>query len=325
MKSAQLYPFKFRPILKERLWGGTKLNTVLGKTIPNDYTGESWEVSGVRDNTSIVANGPLSGTSIQELIDEYPEAMLGRENYKRFGNEFPILIKFIDANKDLSIQLHPGDELARSRHNSFGKTEMWYIMDADQDAELIIGFNKDVTPEEYKASLENNKLTDLMNYVPVKEGDTFFINSGRVHAICAGVLLAEIQQTSDITYRIYDFNRRDQKGNLRELHTELALDAIDFTKRDDFIVTYESEDNVSNEIVQSPHFTTNYLKLTENMNVDLGHRDSFTIYICVNGVAQFEALASTESLSTGETILIPASADSLRIHTRAATLLEVTI
>ena len=319
MKSALLYPFKFKPILKDQLWGGTKLETILGKSIPNNYTGESWEVSGVKGNVSIVANGPLSGTSIQQLIDQYPIAMLGRETFRRYGNEFPILVKFIDANKDLSIQLHPGDELARARHDSFGKTEMWYIMNADQGAELIIGFNKDVTPEEYKSSLESHRLTDLMNYVSVKEGDAFFINSGRVHAIGAGVMLAEIQQTSDITYRLYDFNRRDQNGNLRELHTEMALDAIDYSKKDDFILEYESEHNVSNEMVDSPYFATNYLKLTEDMDIDLGSRDSFTIYICVKGSAQFETSTAIESLNMGETILIPACADGLKIRTKDAT------
>ncbi|RUA19159.1 MAG: mannose-6-phosphate isomerase, partial [Flavobacteriia bacterium] len=191
-----LYPLKFRPILKERLWGGTKLKEVLGKPIESDITGESWELSGVKGDISEVANGPLEGTSLEDLISKQPEAVLGKSVVERFGNEFPILIKFIDAKQDLSIQLHPNDKLAKERHNSFGKTEMWYIMDADPGAKLIVGFNKDVEKTEYIESLEQGTLLDLMNYEEVEEGDTFFINTGKIHAIGAGVLLAEIQQTS---------------------------------------------------------------------------------------------------------------------------------
>ena len=200
----QLYPLKFEPILKERLWGGTKLKDVLGKPSENDITGESWELSGVKDDISIVSNGSFSGTSLQELINQKPEELLGKDVFQRFGKEFPILIKFIDAKQDLSIQLHPNDALAKERHNSFGKTEMWYVMDADKGANLIVGFNKNVTKEEYSKSLEKDTLLDLLNYEPVKEGDTFFINTGKIHAIGAGVLLAEIQQTSDVTYRVFE-------------------------------------------------------------------------------------------------------------------------
>ncbi|MCL4162945.1 UNVERIFIED_CONTAM: hypothetical protein GTU68_029289, partial [Idotea baltica] len=222
-----IYPLKFIPILKERLWGGTKLRDVLGKPIESDITGESWEISTVKGDVSIVSNGEFADISLQNLIDQYPEELLGKRVLERFGKEFPILIKFIDAKQDLSIQLHPNDELARKRHNSFGKTEMWYIMDADSDAKLIVGFNKDISKSEYSKSLEENRLLELLNYEKVKEGDTFFINTGKIHAIGAGVLLAEIQQTSDVTYRVFDFNRKDKNGDLRELHTELARDAID--------------------------------------------------------------------------------------------------
>lgn len=221
-----LYPFKFQPILKERLWGGTKLKDLLNKPSSSDITGESWELSAVKGDVSIIENGPLAGTSLQEAINHHPQALLGKSVTNRFGTEFPILIKFIDAKQDLSIQLHPNDELAKERHNSFGKTEMWYIMQADPGAELIVGFKQDMTKENYEKHLNEGKLTDILNYEKVKEGDTFFINTGKVHAIGAGILLAEIQQTSDITYRVYDFNRKDKEGNLRELHTELAIDAM---------------------------------------------------------------------------------------------------
>jgi mannose-6-phosphate isomerase len=233
-----MYPLKFYPILKERLWGGTKLGDILGKPLQNTITGESWELSGVEGDVSVVSNGELAGTSLKDLISEDPDGILGRSVGDRFGKEFPILIKFIDAKQDLSIQLHPDDELARIRHNSFGKTEMWYIMDSDEDAQLIVGFKRTVTKEEYLESLKNDRLTDLLNYESVREGDAFLINPGKVHAIGAGTLLAEIQQTSDITYRVFDFNRRDKNGNLRELHTDLALDAIDFEKKDDFMIKY---------------------------------------------------------------------------------------
>ena len=221
--------------------------------------------------------------------------------------------------------MHPGDELARTRHNSFGKTEMWYIMDADPGSELIIGFNKEVSPDEYQSSLESHNLTELMNYVPVGEGDTFFINTGKVHAIGAGILLAEIQQTSDVTYRLYDFNRRDKEGNLRELHTEMALDAIDYSRKDDFVVNYGTDNDKPNKMVQSHYFTTNYWHLTKNREIDLSDRDSFSIYLNVKGSALIESEGVTETLNMGETVLIPASASSVTIHTQGATILEVTI
>ncbi|MEM8846006.1 MAG: type I phosphomannose isomerase catalytic subunit [Bacteroidota bacterium] len=320
-----MYPLKFKPILKERLWGGTKLKDVLGKPIESEVTGESWELSGVSGDISEVAEGPLKGMSLTEIIQKEKEKLLGKSVVERFGLDFPILIKFIDAKKDLSIQLHPNDDLAKKRHNSFGKTEMWYVMDADPGARLIVGFNKTVEKEEYVKSLEENTLLDLMHYEEVKEGDTFFINTGKIHAIGAGVMLAEIQQTSDITYRVFDFNRRDTNGNLRELHTELALDAMDYERKDDFRVTYPSKNNVHNTMVDSPYFKTNYLNIDETMSVDLSERDSFTIYMCVGGQASITNSEGSTTLKRGETVLVPASSDSVTIKTNMATLLEVSI
>ncbi|WP_047419768.1 type I phosphomannose isomerase catalytic subunit [Cellulophaga sp. Hel_I_12] len=319
------YPLKFNPILKERLWGGTKLRDIFGKPIASDSVGESWEISTVEGDISVVANGDLAHTSLQQLIDENPEALLGKSVVERFGTAFPILIKFIDAKQDLSIQLHPNDELAKKRHNSFGKTEMWYIMDAETDADLIVGFNKTVTKKAYQKSLENNTLLELLHYEKVKEGDTFFINTGKIHAIGAGVVLAEIQQTSDVTYRVFDFNRKDKAGQLRELHTDLALDAIDYEKKDDFKVVYTTDTNTVNSMVDSPYFKTNYLQLTENMNFDLSQRDSFTIYMCVAGEATIVNEHGKAHLNKGETILLSASSTKVSIHTQDATLLEVTI
>ncbi|MDO6518818.1 type I phosphomannose isomerase catalytic subunit [Zobellia uliginosa] len=320
-----MYPLKFNPILKERLWGGTKLKDVLGKPIENDITGESWELSTVSGDVSVVANGDLAGTSLQDLIEKEPENVLGKSVYDRFGTDFPILIKFIDAKQDLSIQLHPNDELAKKRHNSFGKTEMWYVMDADDDASLIVGFNKDVTKEEYAKSLENDTLLDLLNYEKVKEGDTFFINTGKIHAIGAGVLLAEIQQTSDITYRVFDFNRKDKNGNLRELHTEQALDAIDYTKKDDFKVKYGQEKNTVNAMVDCPYFKTDFLDLNAGFTQDVTDRDSFTIFMCVGGSATIANENGSVELKRGETTLLPAVSNTIKITTEGAKLLEVTI
>lgn len=321
----KFYPLKFEPILKERLWGGTRLKEVLGKSIPNDITGESWELSGVPGDVSKVAQGELAGISLQQLMDEYAVELLGQNVFEHFGTEFPILIKFIDAQQDLSIQLHPNDDLAKKRHNSFGKTEMWYVMDADQDANLIVGFNRDVTKEEYTNSLKDNTLLQLLNYERVSEGDTFFINTGKIHAIGAGVLLAEIQQTSDITYRVFDFNRKDKNGNLRELHTDLALEAIDYKKKDDFKVSYPTEKNVINPMVDCPYFKTNYIHLSKNIDQDLSLRDSFTIYMCVDGSVDVWNEWGSTSVKKGETVLIAANSKKVSLKTKGAKLLEVTI
>jgi len=320
-----LYPLKFEPILKERLWGGVKLGRLLDKPITNDNTGESWEVSAVPGDISVVSNGPLRGTDLRQLIEKYGEDLLGADVVNRFGNVFPVLIKFIDAAKDLSIQLHPNDELARKRHNSFGKTEMWHVLDADDGANLIIGFNREVTKKEYKSSLESDGLQDLLHYEPVKKGDTFMVNAGRLHAIGAGVLLAEIQQTSDITYRVFDFNRRDKNGNLRELHTDLALDAIDYSAKQDFKVNYHEVPGHASEMVRTPYFITSYLKLEESTRLMLSDRSSFSIYVCVAGDAVLESGENKLTLKLGETVLIPASVPFIEIKTSGITMLEVTI
>ncbi|MGW9685655.1 type I phosphomannose isomerase catalytic subunit [Flagellimonas sp. 2504JD1-5] len=320
-----MYPLKFKPILKERLWGGTKLNDVLKKPIESDITGESWELSGVSGDISEVSEGELQGTSLATLIQDFGGELLGKSVVERFGNDFPILIKFIDAKQDLSIQLHPNDKLAKERHNSFGKTEMWYVMDADPGARLIVGFNNDVEKREYIESLENDTLLDLLNYEEVTEGDTFFINTGKIHAIGAGVLLAEIQQTSDITYRVFDFNRRDKDGNLRELHTQLAIDAIDYSKKEDFKVNYSKAEDQVNTMVDCPYFKTNILDLTKSISQEVEQRDSFTIYMCVGGEAKIKNDWGETSIKKGQTVLVAASSTFIEISTDGAKLLEVTI
>jgi mannose-6-phosphate isomerase len=323
-----LYPLKFTPIYKDKIWGGNKIKSVLNKdygNLPN--CGESWELSGVDGNVSVVTNGYLAGNDLNELIEIYMGDLVGEDIYEHFGNEFPLLIKFIDANDDLSIQVHPGDEMAAERHNSYGKTEMWYVIQADKGSKLQSGFNQKVDQELYLEKLEKVELTDILNFEEVSSGDVFFIPAGRVHAIGKGILLAEIQQTSDITYRIYDYDRRDDKGNTRELHTDLALDAIDYTLFPQYKTSYEPENNQSVKLVGCKYFTTSVLELTETVEKDYNKLDSFVIYICLEGELAVETESGNETLKLGETILLPAAIESVSLKpvSGKAKLLEVYI
>lgn len=317
-----LYPLKFQPILKEKIWGGKKLHQQFGKTSNSNSLGESWEISTVPNDVSVVANGYLKGTSLQTLLEEFQHQLLGEKNYKRFGNDFPLLIKFIDAKDDLSIQLHPDDSLAKARHNSFGKTEMWYVMQADDDANLIVGFNQNMNKETYLKHLEAKTLTKILNFDKVKTGDTYFIEAGRVHAIGAGVMVAEIQQTSDVTYRVYDWDRKDANGNLRELHNDIAIDAFKFNMEDNFRVQYQKHKNASNTMVSCPFFTTNYLDLDADLE-KYNNKDSFLIYMCVDGQVEITTKTTSDKILKGETILIPATVKDYKLQTKGAKLLEV--
>lgn len=321
--SNNLYPIKFKPILKNKIWGGQKLKSLLNKDSDSPNVGESWEISDVDGDTSMVSNGELEGMSLKQLLNRYKADLIGDKNYKAFGDQFPLLIKFIDAKEDLSIQLHPNDELAAKRHNSFGKTEMWYVMESNEDANIIVGFNQNITSETYTKHLENKTLPSILNREAVKAGDSYFIEVGLIHAIGAGVLLAEIQQTSDITYRVYDWDRVDDKGNERELHNDLAIDAINFEIKDNYKVGYSKTKNVSNEVVSCPYFTTNFLEIdSEIISKELSY-DSFTIYMCVEGEASIETEKGLEKLNNGETILIPAAIKTFKITAKNAKLLEV--
>lgn len=317
-----LYPLKFNPILKDKIWGGQKLKTLLNKESSLPNIGESWEISDVEGDTSVVSNGSLKGKSLKELLETYKADLIGEKNYKVFGNKFPLLIKFIDAKEDLSIQLHPNDELAAKRHNSFGKTEMWYVMQSDEDSNLIVGFNQDMDAKKYLYHLENKTLPEILNFDKVKTGDTYFIEVGRVHAIGAGVMLAEIQQTSDITYRVYDWDRVDDQGNERELHNDIAIDAFDFNMPDNFRVNYIKEENKSNQMVSCPYFTTSYLQVSETLKKE-NKQDSFLIYMCVEGNAEITVNGNSESIKKGETVLLPAAIKDYEITSKKATLLEV--
>lgn len=318
----KLYPLKFQPILQDKIWGGKKLSQIFNKNSNSQMLGESWEVSTVPGNVSIISNGVLKGVTLQSLLDDYKESLIGEKNYKRFGADFPLLIKFIDAKKDLSIQLHPDDELAKKRHNSFGKTEMWYVMQAEKGANLIVGFKDKIDRETYLNHLENKTLTSILNFDEVKEGSTYFIEAGRVHAIGAGVMLAEIQQTSDITYRVYDWDRVDKNGNERELHNDIAIDAFKFDLKDDFRVKYGDYPNASNEMVSCPFFTTNFLPIQGELSRNNIY-DSFIIYMCVNGEVEIITEDFRETVSKGETILIPASVKDFNLISKDANLLEV--
>lgn len=317
---------KFNPILKEKIWGGEKLMTILNKKTSQKNIGESWEISDVDNDTSIVSSGRLKGRNLKELISDFKGELVGEKIYQQFGGKFPLLIKFIDAKEALSIQLHPNDKLARKRHNSFGKTEMWYVMQADEKATLIVGFKKDSNQKEYVANLENKSLLNILNVDEVSNGDVYFIPTGRVHAIGAGVLLAEIQQTSDITYRVYDWDRPNPDGTYRELHTEQAIDAIDYNAQESYKTQYNKVNNTPSEIVSCPYFTTNILSLNNTIKVNHTDKDSFVIYMCVKGNVDFTLKDSQESLKMGETILVPACIKEFEIiPSEQSELLEVFI
>ncbi len=324
MKINQL--IKFEPILKDKIWGGEKLATLLNKQSTRNDIGESWEISDVEGDTSIVVNGELKGKDLKQLITEFKADLVGEKNYNHFGEKFPLLIKFIDAKEALSIQLHPHDDLAKKRHNSFGKTEMWYVMQADKKSNLIVGFQKEVTSKEYLHHLENKNLLDILNVDEVENGDVYFIPTGRVHAIGAGVLLAEIQQTSDITYRIYDWDRPNPDGTFRDLHTEEAIDAIDYSAQDSYKTNYSKEQNTSSEIVSCPYFTTNVLPINGEVFINHEEKDSFVIYMCVAGNVEFKYENQIESVQMGETILIPNCIKNIVISSdKESELLEVYI
>ena len=312
--NSNLYPLKFRPILKSIIWGGSDISKFKNIEPIQDGIGESWEISGVQGDISIIENGHLAGTSLQDLLAESREQLVGSEVYHKFGNKFPLLIKFIDAQDDLSIQVHPDDKLAGERHNSFGKTEMWYVVKAAPGAFLYTGFEKEISPDEYEKSIEDNSFTDSLKKHIVKEGDVFFLPAGRVHAIGAGCFIAEIQQTSNITYRIYDYNRKDAQGNSRQLHTELAKDAIDFKLYDTYQTEYNKELNKPVELVTCPYFTTNLLELNEFTKRDYSKKDSFVIYMCLEGSLNLvDNKGNSLFIERGESLLIPAETNYVEI------------
>lgn len=309
-----MYPLKFEPILKQTLWGGDKIISFKQLNDTRTEVGESWEISAVEGSESIVAEGPDKGMTLTEVLSKYREELLGEANYARFGVKFPLLVKFIDARQDLSIQVHPSDELAKKRHNSMGKTEMWYVIGADKGAKLRSGFSEQITPKEYKDRVYNNTITEVLQEYDIQPGDVFFLPAGRVHSIGAGAFIAEIQQTSDITYRIYDFDRKDAKGNARELHTDLAREAINFEVLDDYRTQYDVVENEPIELVACPYFTTSLYDMTEEITCDYSELDSFVIFVCVEGSCTLYDNEKNEvSFKAGETFLMPASTQEVTI------------
>lgn len=309
-------PIKFIPILKQTIWGGEKI--VKFKHIEghsNENIGESWEISAVKGSESVAANGPYKGKTLTEIIAEQQDRLVGMDNYKRFGNDFPLLIKFIDACQDLSIQVHPDEEKARKYGLKNGKTEMWYIMDSAPEAALRCGMKREITPEQYKKMVEDGTICDVVAEYPVKADDCFFIPAGRIHSIRKGCFLAEIQQTSDATYRIFDFNRRDKNGNLRELHTEKAAECIDFTVRKDCKTEYIPEKNQGVPLIQCEYFSTAVYDLDEPMTLDYSELDSFVILIGIKGESSLtDNEGNTTTLREGESLLIPATTKTININ-----------
>lgn len=307
--------FKFKPLLVQSLWGGEKI--IPFKNLDSNLTnvGESWEISGVKNNETVVDGGEYDGTPLNTLVEQLGSKLVGQDNYERFGNEFPLLIKFIDARDDLSIQVHPTDEIAVRQGRKRGKTEMWYLMNSDKGAKLYSGLKKEITPEEYAAMVENDTICDALAQYEVKEDDVFFLPAGRIHAIGTGCFLAEIQQTSDVTWRIYDFKRKDKDGNYRELHTKQAAEAINYNVEKDYRTNYLPEKNMGVNLVSCPYFNTAVYDLNEPMTIDYSELDSFVILIGLSGEGTVtDAQGNTTSLKAGETILLPATNERVKLE-----------
>lgn len=319
-----LYPMKFMPLYKNKVWGGNKIKTLGFDYSPLPNCGEMWALSAVKDNESVITNGFLADNTLNEALEIYMGDLLGDRNYQHFGNDFPLLIKIIDANDRLSIQVHPDNKLARQRGMENGKTEMWYIMEAEKGAEIVDGFQKEVSRDEYQHFLALGKLESLLHVEHPEQGDVFFIPAGRVHALGKGLLLAEIQQSSDTTYRIYDYNRPDANGQLRQLHTAEALDAINFAPTADGRSHYNYRPNSTVQLAQCPYFTTNLIAIDKPLKKDFSSLDSFVVYLCVDGIAAVKCLDTICPIHAGECVLVPAVADIVELHCKDnAKLLEV--
>jgi len=301
-----LKALKFHPILKEKVWGGKKLKILLNKTTTSDKVGESWELSGLRNNVSVVSEGEFKGQTLNQLISKYKQDLLGEKVFKKFGTEFPLLIKFIDAADDLSVQVHPDDKTAQKLYGQNGKNELWYILDSDEDAELILGLNKTIDSEEFRNAINTNKITNYLNPFKVQKGDVFFIPAGRIHAVKKGVLLAEIQQASDVTYRIYDWNRKGLDGKYRDLHIDKACNVAELKPEKSYRSEYPEKINAFVSCEKKPFFTVNLLKFDEEIYRDYSKSDSFKVYICTKGQFRLKYSKNETKLSFGETVLLPA-------------------
>ncbi len=316
------YPIKFVPIVKDKIWGGQKLHTLLGKdfgTLPNG--GESWELSAVEGNVSVIANGEYAGLSLVDATAKFGASLIGKSVYERFGTKFPLLIKFIDANDNLSVQVHPNDAMAKAKHNSFGKTEMWYVLAAEPGAKLISGFARQITADDYKPLLERGEFMQCLGAHEVKRGDVLFMPAGRIHAIGKGVMVAEIQQTSDITYRVYDYDRKDANGKGRELHVDEARDALDFSDTGSGMVDYELRKNARVDVVRCPYFETGVVAVDGVCERDYSAVENCVILMCVKGRVEVDGV----ELRNGETALIPACVEKIKMTGEESEVLEVYI
>ncbi|MBQ7279537.1 MAG: class I mannose-6-phosphate isomerase [Bacteroidales bacterium] len=308
-----LYPMKFMPLFKNKVWGGNKIKTLGFDYDPLPNCGEMWVLSSVEGNESVIDNGFLEGNTLNEAIEIYMGDLVGERNYDRYGNEFPLLLKVIDAADRLSIQVHPDDELARQRNMENGKTEMWYVMEAEEGGVITDGFAKALSREEYQTLISEGRIEEALHTEQATAGDVFFIPAGRVHAIGKGIMLAEIQQSSDCTYRIYDYNRPDANGRLRELHTDEALDAIDFKPVSDAKSHYTYRNNATTNVAECPYFTTNLIAFDNPLRKDFATLESFVVYFCVEGVMAIKCLDEIVPLHAGECVLVPAVADSVEL------------
>ncbi len=315
MKVHQLYPIQFKPIFKEKVWGGNRLCTILNKNCdPTKPIGESWEISAVQDNISIAENGFLAGNNLQEIIETYLTDLVGDKVYYKYGIEFPLLIKFIDANDTLSVQVHPDDHTAKFRHYAYGKTEMWYVIHAEPDAKLYMGWKHDMDRQTLLKSLDDGTIAEHLNVETVKPGDVFFIPPGRVHALSKGIVVAEIQETSDITYRLYDWGRVGLDGKPRPLHVDLAIDVIDYKAYDNYKISYKPELNKTVQLVSCEHFTTNLLEFNRIIEKNYLALDSFVIYIVVEGYFALEYYKKQRiELKKGQTVLLPAEFSEVKL------------
>jgi len=322
-----LYPLKFEHIYKGKIWGGDKIKNILKRDdLTDSKCGESWEISAIEGNVSVVSNGHLAGNSLQEIIEVYMDELVGGKVYESYGIEFPLLIKFLDTTDNLSIQVHPDDILSKQRHNAYGKTEMWYVMSAEEDSQIYVGFNEKMDRDSYLEAVLNGGLVDKLNVESVKEGDVFYIPAGRVHALGKNILVAEIQQTSDVTYRIYDWDRKDDDGNDRELHVDLSLDAVKYEIPESYKKKYKNELNKPVCIGESDYFITNLLNLDSKYKANYNHLDSFVIYMVLDGELEIKQKDGTiEYMKKGETVLLPSSIKDIEINpqSKSARFLEI--
>ncbi|MBQ0121016.1 MAG: class I mannose-6-phosphate isomerase [Bacteroidales bacterium] len=320
----QLKPYKFHRLLKSVLWGGERMAYFKGLESDVPRVGESWEISGVKGNESVVKGGDDDGLTLSQLIERHKGQLVGEAVYAQHGNQFPLLIKFIDAEQDLSLQVHPNDELAKQRHNCYGKTEMWYLIDHKPGAKILSGMSQEITPEEYEQRVADGTILDVVAQHESHVGDVFFLPSGRIHGIGAGNLIAEVQQTSDITYRVYDYDRRDADGNARELHVEQARDAIDYTVHDSYVLPNPGNAAGETTLVKCPYFDVHRLMLDGVDTID-NDKDSFLIVMCLKGTLIItDENGHDTPMHRGETILVPATLHRLHLDGQA-TLLTATV